>query len=556
MKVNSHSMKKNLTKIASSFLPVVLLGVLAISCKEETDHVEPMRMFTPAGAMKSTSGETKVKLTWNPSLYTTATSGVTYTVEVAADSMFQTPVIVSVQTDTAGVVFTEDQLEVKKLYYARIKANALDTRPESKWVTSNRFSIRGEQIFAPLVNKEIRDKTVVLRWRPTTGLTKIVVTPANGAPVEYEISAEEIEASAKTITGLAATTSYKADIFAGTKHKGTVSFTTKEPSVFTETVATAAELEAAIARAASGDVIGLEPGTYDHSANNLVISEKHLTLQSVSGDPANTTVLFKEITLKGNGAGVKLSGIGFDGTAASAAYFLNLAGLGSDGEAANFTSILVENCTVNFTANCFMRANRGSSNGTHKIESIVVKNTVGSNNGTGSYHYFHLDKLEFKKLEIENSTFYNSGRAFIGWATNMTAPAKPVISINQTTINNFGFSGRNNILLDANANAVEFTMQNSIVANTPKEGTVGTSLLRASTDGSSILVVKNNNFFKLLDGATPAVELTFPSYVQLSSNTTIDLGWTGSTTNFNLPSGSEVRTGSTTSGALGDPRWW
>ncbi|WP_299819712.1 DUF4957 domain-containing protein [uncultured Pontibacter sp.] len=547
-------MKKiyNNRTLAGLFL-VLFVSLTAVSCKDdkELEEFQPERVFTPVN-VKAANGETQAVITWNPSLFTQG-KGATYTVEVSKDQAFGS-VDFSMHTDTAQAIITDENVEIKQPYYARIRANALGTAAASNWITSPVFTITGEQIFLAIAGPDIKDKSVLLRWRETAGLTKIVLTPANGNPTDYAITAEEIEASGKTITGLTPNTAYTAVIFAGNKNKGTITFSTKEPSIYTATVATIDELKAAIENAAPGDVIGLEDGAYDHSASNIIISEKNITLQSISGNPANTIVHFKEITLKGNGAGVKLAGIGFDGTTAGADYFLNLTGLNSDGEAANFTSIVVENCTVNFTKNCFMRANRGSANA-HKIESITVKNTVASNNGTGSYHYFMLDKLEFKTLTIESSTLYNSGRALISWATNMTVPTKPTVMINQATINNFGFAGRNYVLLDANANAINYTLQNSIVANTPKDGTIGTSFVRANSDGSTV-IVRNNNFFKLLDGSNPPVEVTFPSFVQLSDNKFIDLGWTASTTTFELPANPEIRTASVTGGPIGDLRWW
>jgi hypothetical protein len=555
MKLRHRNMKDFVKKISNTFIPVFLVGVTLVACKKETDSLEPMRMFTPAGAIKSDNGETRVKLTWNPSLYTTASSGVTYTVEVAADTLFATPVILTVQTDTAGVVFTDEQLEIKTNYFARIRANALGDRPESKPVVSNRFRIRGEQIFSPVIGNDIRDKSVLLRWRETADLTKIVVTRAGGSnPIEYSVTAEDIAAEQKRLTGLTPSQNYTAEIFAGARSKGIISFTTKEESNFTITVAPTDNLHEIIASAENGDVIGLEPGVHDYSDANLVIAQKHLTIQSVSGNPENTKLLFKEVNLKGTGAGVKLSGIHFDGTAANAAYFLNLSGMGSDSEAANFTSILVENSIVQYTANCFMRANRGGNNA-HKIESIVITNTIGYDNGASStYNYIMLDKLEFKKLEITNSTFFNSARAFISWATNLTMPAKPVITMDQVTLNSFGYATRNNILMDANGNLVNFTLQNSIIANAPRQESVGTSLVRAAAEGSDISV-RNNNLFKLTTGGETPAPLTFPSYVQQSNNQAVDLGWTPTTRTFELPTGSPLRTAGTTGGAIGDPRW-
>jgi hypothetical protein len=49
--------------------------------------------------------------------------------------------------------------------------------------------------------------------------------------------------------------------------------------------------------------------------------------------------------------------------------------------------------------------------------------------------------------------------------------------------------------------------------------------------------------------------MSFASYVQMSNNQTIDLGWTNATTDFTLPAASPLKTASTTNGPIGDPRW-
>ena len=52
--------------------------------------------------------------------------------------------------------------------------------------------------------------------------------------------------------------------------------------------------------------------------------------------------------------------------------------LDADGEAANFTSILVENCTVKYTNNCFMRGNRAAANA-HKKNTTAQPNPLINN---------------------------------------------------------------------------------------------------------------------------------------------------------------------------------
>jgi hypothetical protein len=320
------------------------------------------------------------------------------------------------------------------------------------------------------------------------------------------------------------------------------------------------DLLEAVNSAANGDLIGLNPGTYSITNSsgaytNLVILQKNITITSISGNPADTRVNFKEITLKGTGAGVSLRGIEFNGAAGNADYFINFTGLATDAEAANFANVVVDNSIVKNTNNSLIRANRGANNA-HKIDSITLRNSIFADNGSSAgFDYILLDKLEFNSLLIRNSTFYNSGRRLISWATNITAP-KPVILIDQVTINSIGYGGRDNVLIDANANPVDFTMKNSIMANTPKPGqTLGNNLLRASSTSSSV-VISHSNLFNLSNGAATPADLVIPAYVVQQNNISVDLGWTGTTTSFTLPASSPVRTASETNGPIGDPRWW
>jgi hypothetical protein len=544
-------MKTFIYRINQALLVAAIVPLAISSCKkiEEPGEFTPDRMFTPV-AVTVTSGETQAKLEWNPSLFSKA-GETKYTVEVMADSTLQSAAIFSTEVESPSVTITEDQVAIKQKYYARIRANASASSAASNWVISRSFMLTGEQIFSPIAPATLKDKSVELKWRPTAGLTKIVLTPISGTPVDIALTADDVSAATKQLTGLTPNTDYRAVIYAGTKEKGNITFKTKEPSIYTIELAPGDDLIATVNNAANNDVIGLAPGNYDASVANIVITGKHITLQSISGDWSNTKVLFKEITLKGTGAGVKLSGIEFDGTPGAAGYFINLTGLTGDADASTFTSILVENSKIHGTTNSLLRGNRGGNNA-YKINSIKFDNNIIYDNGSGGFDYILLDKMEFNRLEITRSTFYNSGRRLISWATNITAP-KPVILIDGVTINGLGYSGRDNVLLDANANPVDFTLRNSIIANIPKEGqTVGANAFRA-TSASSSITITNNNMFKVTTGGSAPAALTFA--VTPANNKTVDLGWTAATTSFALPAASELRTASTANGPIGDPRW-
>lgn len=537
-------------------LPVVTGILLNVSCKKDNDAGE-LRMFMPSGDIKATSTETYVTLSWNASLYTKSTDkSVTYTVQVSKDSLFNT-VERTYVTDTTGVKVTQDSIPARKKYYARVKTNSKDNSPESNWVTSSSFKITGEQIFYTLRETEIKDVSVTLRWIITSGVTKVVFTPATGAAIESTITAAESSAGVKVVTGLIAGTTYDVEIYAGTNSKGYLTFTTVASTAFTVLITPADNLVTVLDTCSNNAVIGLQPGIYSAGTSNYVIKQKTVTIRSVSGNPGDTKVNWKEFTLKGTGAGVRMQDIEFDGLASAGAYFLNFTGLNSDAEAATFTTVEVNNCIIHNMANCLLRANRGAA-GDHKVSLIKFRNCVVYDVlMTAAYTLFTVDKLLFTKMDISNSTFYNVGQAFISYNTANLASPVPVAVVDGCTINYLGANSKY-VLIDANTNPIDFTMQNSILANSPRTGASVASQVFRGTAAGTAMNFSYNNTFGLNNATTGTIAaLTYPSYsyLTMTSNRTIDLGWTSTTTDFTLPVGSDLRTGGKTGGPIGDPRW-
>lgn len=524
--------------------------------KTDEEPVLP-RQFKP-GDFTIQAGETQARLQWGASQF--AAPGTKYRLEVSTDSNFAAAAPISVELEENVYVLTEADLEVEVKYFARVKASAINTTDESGWVHSNGFMITGEQIFFPVLDAELKDKSVTLRWRPTNGLTRIALTSDGGAVQNITLDAADNTAALKLITDLTAETNYTAAIYAGNVRKGIISFTTKEPSIYTTVLTPADNLVNAVAAAADGDMIGLEPGTYDcvdatSAYVNLVIEQKSITIASVSGNPADTKVNYREITLKGSGAGVKLMGISFDGLAAGSGslYFLNLVGQNSDSEASDFRSIEVNNCVVSNMGNCFFRGNRAANNA-HKMDTMRILNSViKDSRHISAYTFFTMEKLEFESLELVNSTFHRLGRAFIGYSTNITVPLTPRILINQCTINSFGRDGRNNFFIDMNANQCNLSISNSIIANTPMPGqTTGSSLIRG---GNAVATLSFSNYFNLSDGAATPADLSWPALLTQQNVSMENLGWNNDTDDFTLPAASPLRTAGSSGGPIGDPRW-
>lgn len=541
-----------MNKLSINILSWLLLvvAVYSISCKKNdyNDGLETPRLFKPQGVSVKTA-DTTATVSWTAPILAKGLP-LSYTAEFSQDSTFATSEF-SIATDTTSIVVTAEKIELRKKYFVRVKADPYENQPESKWETSSSFTLTGEQWFHPVRDVELTENAVTLRWKPNPAFTALWVGLTNGTPVKYTLTPAELSSGIKQITGLQSDTTYIAEIWQGAKSKGYLEFRTLLPTVYTTVLNAGDDLAAAITAAADNAVIGLNPGSY--SVGGISFVQKTVTLKSISNNPADTKVEFKEFTLRGDGAGINLEGIELDGTAANAGYFINLTGVTKDGEKSAYTQVTINNCIVHAVTTSFFRANRGAV-GDYSMNQIIIKNTLVYDIGSGlNYTCFHLDELAFNTMHVSKSTFYNIGRQLL--TTSTVLPTAPSITFDYCTLNNFGV-GDLNVLMNAGKNPVKFNITNSIVANIPRAGaTVKDEAINATGAGTAI-TFSNNNTFNFTNGAATPEPLTFPtSNITMVNNNTIDLGWTNTTTDFTLPADSELRTVSSAGGAIGDPRW-
>lgn len=545
----------NLLYIAATVLAVANLA----SCDKTGGFQDPSfsRMFMPNSALKATTDATTATLSWGTSLYNdTAATKVYYVLQIATDAAFTS--IVRTDTTTAlSKKYTDADLLVKKDYYAQVKVLGANGAGDSQWLKGSKFSILGENLFIAPSGGDIQYYTAILRWRHQDGLTKVTLN-INGTLVDSLISADTL-----LIRNLTPNTAYSAELFKGTTSKGITTFTTKDAGMFTKIIDPSVNLITEINNAANGAVLGLLDGTYDCGGLNPTITQKNITIASVTGDPAKAIIVnSKEIILKGTGAGLTISGIMFDGTAASgigAAYFVVLNGLSAQGDAATFTKFTADNCVINLKvgATTILRGSYGTNANDQKIGNIKFNNCIANANVTGASNYGAImcDKLQFDSVIITKSTFYSLPRGIIGYATKMgtrsgTSVTVPVVQIDQCTFNSFGQQGRAAVL-DGYAKAdgeatcmVNFSLSNSVLANTP-DAVAGTTVKDTAMIGVSgnIYKLTNNFSYNCVTTATGGNPIVWLGTVP----TPVTLPWTATTTNFTLPS---------TVANNGDPRWY
>jgi hypothetical protein len=534
-------MKKNysLLSVPSLFLAVSAI-VIAVSCNKVDNDIKPAnlpRQFTP-GDINVNRTQTSATLSWSHVFSTPAT---TYTFQLSTDSTFSGTPLVDQVIDTNNIVLTDSILQPRQIYFARVKANAIGSSSESRWVNSSRFSITGEQIFYTVLDADIKDTSVLLKWTHAEGLTRIVVTPAVGTPFTVTLSAADVAADQKKINGLKPTTLYTAEIYKGSLLKGTISFTTKEKSIYAAILNPGDDLGAAIDAAANGDLIGLMDGTYDlgASSSGFSIDGKRIAIASVSGSASKVTILNSDFVLKGTAPGIKLSGLTLTGP--QNGYIVDV-----NASASDIGNIVIQNCKLGFDPSGYavVRANRGSG---QTMDSLIITGTTGIGlNLNNNYAVAMLDKMKFNAVVIKNSTFSSFKRAIVSAATAISGWSASV-TIDHSTFNNFGGGGKTAVL-DASSNNIALTITNSLFANTPLSGeTVRNEAITSggTNDLQKVFYYNTNN------GASPAVPLTWPA----GATATTEISWTETTTDFTLPAGSSLRTAGTNNSPVGDPRW-
>jgi hypothetical protein len=346
-------MKKLRHKVSVPAIATIFLFLLTIACqKDDNSDFTLSRHFAPS-TVTPTNGETQVIITWPPSLFTTL-GEVEYAVEVYDPANTETPVFTTTTTNDT-VVVTDESLAIKKDYYARVKAVANDKTADSNWITSTTFRITGEQFLLPVPTEDISDVGVILRWKVNPTLTRIVLTPTGGSPIEVTLDANDLAALQKTVMGLTQNKAYSAEIFQGAKTKGIVQFTTKASITganlidLTGTSGNPGILATTLTTAPSGSVIILRRGqaytiTTAYSFNKSLTIRSGLgfgtnlatikmsTFFNLAANTAIDSIVFKDLTIRG-------------GRAAGASY-LNDYILNSNAVGATVNKIRLDNCVV------------------------------------------------------------------------------------------------------------------------------------------------------------------------------------------------------------------
>jgi len=393
-------------RLTNYIIIAVSLAAGAAACKKPmVERFVPPRMFTPT-ELNISQGDTAATLSWPASLFSSGSS-VGYTLEISQDSSFQSTADLSLTVDTTFRTVSDDTLKDRTPYFARIRANATDASTASNWlVASKSFSLVGVQIFQPVQYADILDVEVILRWTPTPGVDRIVLTPAGGDTTGVPISDADNTAGMKLIRGLTGSTTYTAEIFAGTRSKGIVSFTTRSSVtgnsiIDLRGIADPMVLVDTLPQIPDGSIVLLDRGS-TYTVPVAYTLDRSVSIMSGLGfgDPA-TILLSNNFDATGNIDSVLFSDVTIanDG---NSSYFMNV------GHVASIGTLTIENCnTRGVFNNSFIRLKTSGDD----IASLVIRNCVIDSFGVASkYAVLYANassNAKIDNIEIDNSTFYS-----------------------------------------------------------------------------------------------------------------------------------------------------
>jgi uncharacterized protein DUF5123 len=419
-------------KLKSQIFVALLLTVVIISCKKVTlERFTPDRMFTPT-SISITTGDTSAVITWPASLFS-AGSGVTYTLEISTDSLFKSAPVLTLKVDSTAAVVTDNVIKDRTPYFARVKANATANAAGSdQWVASTTtFSLVGVQIFHPVQSTDIIDNAVILNWTTSEGVDKIIFTKANGDTMQVAVTADANDAGQQLVEGLSAGTNYTAEIFAGNKSKGILTFTTKAPVTGNNIIDLRlindrpSVLFDTLSQIPDGAIVLLKRGL-TYTIPSAYTFDKAVSIRSGLGfgNPAEL-LLSNNFDASGNIDSLNFSDLTI-ATDGNANYFMNV------GHATVIGNVKVENCTTNGVFNnSFIRLKTSGA----EITNLLINNCIIDSFGIGAkYAVIYAsgsNNAVIDNITIQNSTFYS-----IYYFVRQDGVTGKSLNINNCTFNN------------------------------------------------------------------------------------------------------------------------
>jgi len=531
-----------------------LLFLMAVLCmyackKSSVELFNPAREFTPGSLSVASNGDTSVTISWKKSVNSAA--GLTYTVQIATDTTFATPVL-SFVTASTSVLVTDDSLADRQKYYVRVMANQNSASANSYWIVDmSGFSFAGMQIFKTLTSNNIIDVAAILSWTTTPGVSKIVLTAPNGDTTQVPITDAVNTAGQIQINDLKPNTKYSAEIYAGTKSMGLETFTTQasvtganiidlrsvpdagDPNILMDTLPVIP----------AGSTVLLQQGmTYNITANYTFTQT--VTIMSGLGfsTPAVIALGSQNFDASGNIDSIRFANVIFATDANGAAsYIFNIS------QATTINTLTFENCTTqgNFGNSLLRLKSSGQT-----INNLVIDNCVIDSIGIGQKYaliYPDASGAIINNISITNSTFY-----YIDYfirEDDLPKPNSATVTVSNCTFNNF--LANSGYIFEANSGVPAALNFNNCIFGGTNMPTAADGIKAASNPVFSNCYMTSDCTFS----SNSLTSFVGSGLTQLSvSSTSLFTNPSATPPNLTLQSSSSV-TSSSTGVTAGDPRW-
>ena len=200
------------------FVALIAMFTACSEPMEEITTVDYPRAFSPIGLKVVLGTFDKATVSWDA-----VDDARSYEVELSqGDSLLFNNIVGSYETESLNLPLTGLWSETS--YSVRVKSKAFNEGQQDSHWYGIAFRTNAEQIFNAVADDEIKTGQITVRWTPNEEVTHLTVSPGIGVIV---LTAEEIAAGMKTLTGLAPVTQYTIIIYNEDMKRGTVTPTTK-----------------------------------------------------------------------------------------------------------------------------------------------------------------------------------------------------------------------------------------------------------------------------------------------------------------------------------------
>lgn len=539
---------------------------VSAACSDPMDEITDVkywRAFSPIELNVEPGSFDQATVTWK------STDGARlYDVKLSQGDSLEFTNIVKTWEETELTRLSLTGLWGQSQYSIAVRAKAFNEGQEDSQWTAVEFKTSAEQIFKAVKEVEVKATSMIVRFvLPHGQITRLALDPPAQGGESVPLSAGDIEAGYKEITGLTPDTGYKISIFNEDQKRGEVSAVTQWKPAGSEgnvvmvnpgdDLATICGDDANI-----GKIIYLPDGyTFTTNVNPGIVFAGDMT---VYGDP--DAIVKPKLTSTGTGGGTRLFtwrykcnidklefvNIVFQGSGKSAngALVFGSAG-GSSGtdDVDVLNTVRFERCDILDWGRCFYRA-QGTYN--NPIGLVWLNNCYAGNVGAyggqnGNYAFFTMNVGGggIDNIRVTNSTFRTVYHSFVNAPlTSGNAPCKKV-TIENCTFNDFitgPTATTSRIFIDGNNNTeISIDIKNTILGQSgPK-----------------------SSGFRYGEGGAIAVSNTFTTSDYVNENTAQLLpSLTGSgiasTSLFRSPEAGDftiVNAGFAGGNTSGDPRW-